>query len=65
MHPAIEMKQDDDTGTLVIEIVSEDGVVALVPSGFVYNGFFYGRALSDVGWKRVTIPYSELIVLLR
>ncbi len=58
------MNQDEDD-TLVIEIVSEDGAVALVPSGFVYNGRFHGRALSHTGWKSITIPYAKFIALLR
>lgn len=46
--------------------MKKDGeTIAIVPAGFVYNGHFYGRARSHSGWKRVTIPYSELIALLR
>lgn len=58
------MNQDEDD-TLVIEIVTEDGAVALVPSGFVYNGHFHGRAFSHAGWRRVIIPYARFIALLR
>lgn len=37
---------------------------ALVPSGFIYRGRFYGRARTQEGWIAVKLRMSELTQLL-
>lgn len=42
-----------------------EGAVALVPSGFVYRGVFYGRGVGGSGWRAVSIPFEKFQALLK